>query len=127
MDLGTTIRYSEAFKLQIISELENGKWANCEQARRAYCINGTYTIQRWLKKYARNDLIRRQVRVESPNEKSELEALKKRVKELEKALVDATVDKSISNAALHIFCQEHGIDDVEAYKKNLAPNSHALQ
>ena len=74
MDLGTTIRYSEAFKLQVISELENGKWANYEQARRAYCINGTYTIQRWQKKYGRNDLIRRQVRVESPNEKRELEA-----------------------------------------------------
>ena len=119
MELNTTIRYSEAFKLQIIDELENGKWENCDQARRAYGIKGTCTIKRWLKKYGRNNLIRRQVRVETPNEKSEVEALKKRVKELEAALVDATLEKSISKSALHVFCMEHGIDDIEAYKKKL--------
>jgi transposase-like protein len=40
------IRYSEAFKMQIVRELERGS-INIEQIRRKYGIGGCSTIQRW--------------------------------------------------------------------------------
>ena len=49
----TVIRYSEAFKLKVVTELENGKLISIEQAKRKYGIRGSMTISGWLKKYGR--------------------------------------------------------------------------
>ena len=65
---GRVVRYSEAFKMQLIQELESGKLDSIEHARRSYGITGTTTIQKWLKKYGRNDLRAKVVRVEKPDE-----------------------------------------------------------
>ena len=48
-----TVRYSDCFKLSIVEEIEkNGlSIANC---RRKYGIGGSTTIQKWLKKYGKN-------------------------------------------------------------------------
>ena len=36
----TTIRYSEAFRRQVVDELERGKHSSIEKARRVYGIHG---------------------------------------------------------------------------------------
>ena len=41
----TVMRYSEAFKLKIISELETGKLSNISEARSRYGIRGCDTVQ----------------------------------------------------------------------------------
>ena len=38
--MGTSIRYSEAFKRQVVEELDRGKHRTIESARRAYGIQG---------------------------------------------------------------------------------------
>ncbi len=42
--MGATIRYSEAFKQQVLCELEEGKLESIEQARRVYGIRGGGTM-----------------------------------------------------------------------------------
>jgi len=60
------------------------------------------------------------VRVESPKELSEAKELRKRVRELEKALADAHLDSRLDAVYLQIACRAAGIEDVEAFKKKHA-------
>ena len=57
------IRYSEALKLQVVSELESGKFRSQQEAREAYGITGGSTIHHWLKKYGKYHLLARVVSV----------------------------------------------------------------
>lgn len=114
-----TIRYSEAFKLQIIQELESGKLNCVHQAKERYGITGSATIPGWLKKYGRQDILPKRVRIEMPDEKDQIKKLKSRIRKLEKALADATVDGVIGQAYFEIVCEEAGIKDPEALKKKL--------
>ncbi len=118
--MATTMRYSEAFKLQVLRELTEGRLPSIEAARRAYGIRGTSTIQRWMCRYGRTDLLGKVIRVETPKEVSELKQLRLRVRELEKALADAHLDGRLADAYLEVACQRAGIEDVDAFKKKHA-------
>lgn len=113
----TVVRYSEAFKQQVLRELEEGKFGSVLEAARAYRIRGGWTIQKWMLRYGREHLMRKVVRVESPKEVSENKELRKRVRELEAALADAHLDARLDAAYLQIACRAAGIEDVEAFKK----------
>ena len=39
------VTYSEAFKMQVVEEISQGKFASMLQAQKAYGIRGTATIQ----------------------------------------------------------------------------------
>lgn len=115
-----TMRYSEAFKLQVIAEVESGKFDSLAQARETYGIGGAYTLQRWLRKYGRNDLLGRIVRVEKPQERDQVKALKARIRDLERAVADSKVQEVLSRAYFEIVCEQYGVKDVEALKKSIA-------
>ena len=114
------IRYSEAFKQQVLREIEEGKFASAKVAARAYGIRGSATVQYWMRRYSRTHLLRKVVRVETPNEISETKELRKHVRELEKALADAHIDSRLDAAYLEIACEAAGITDVEDFKKKHA-------
>jgi transposase-like protein len=114
---GMSIRYSEAFKLQVIGELHRGELSNIHQAMEKYGINGYHTIQGWLRSYKRDDLLSKRVRIEMPTEQSEIKKLKKRIRELEKALAETTVDDVLHRAHFEILCEQMGLDKEETKKK----------
>ena len=66
------IRYSEAFKNEVIQEIERGRFESLEGARRRYGIGGTGTIKRWLKKFGKHQYLGKVVRVEKPQERKEV-------------------------------------------------------
>lgn len=115
-----TIRYSEAFKQQVVSELAAGKFSGPFAAGRAYGIRGgCTTIKEWLRKYGRDDLMPRQVTITTMAEQDETKALKKRVRELEKALADTHMKELLGEAYLEIACKRLG-QEVEEFKKKAA-------
>jgi transposase len=114
------IRYSEAFKLQVLRELEEGTFATKAAAYRTYGIRGSGSIERWATKYGKNHLIGKVIRVETPNEINEVKELRKRVRNLEKALADERLGHMFDDAYLKIACRAAGIDDVEDFKKKHA-------
>jgi transposase-like protein len=116
----SAIRYSEAFKLQVLRELEEGHFATRAAAYRAYGIRGQGTIESWAVKYGKNHLVGKVVRVETPKEVSELKTLRKRVKDLEKALADERLGHMFDEAYLRIACRTAGIEDVDEFKKKHA-------
>ncbi|MBN1867335.1 transposase [Candidatus Sumerlaeota bacterium] len=62
-------RYSEAFKIQVISELEAGKLRSRCHAQRRYGIAGNSTVYKWLRKYGKQHLLPGVLRVETPDER----------------------------------------------------------
>ena len=113
----SVVRYSEAFKLQVIRELEDGKHASCFAASEAYAIRGKGTVQHWAQEYGREHLTRRVIRVETTAERNELRRMKDRVRELERGLSDATLDLRLEREFVKLACQQAGIQDVEEFKK----------
>jgi transposase-like protein len=114
------IRYSEAFKRKVVEGLEKGELRNQAEARQRYGIRGGSTIHRWLRKYGKNHLIAKVVKVESMKERDRIKQLKRKVRELEKALADTKVEQVLDRAYFEVLCEEMGIEDTAEYKKKLA-------
>jgi transposase-like protein len=114
------MRYSEAFKLQVLRELEEGRWGSRTAAARAYGIGGRGMIGYWARKYGKEHLMGKVIRVEQAKELNEARELRKRVRELEKALADAHLEHRFDEAYLKIACRAAGIEDVEGFKKKNA-------
>lgn len=112
------LRYSEAFKQQVISEIENGKLSSISEANRVYGIRGAETVTQWIRKYGREDLLPKKVKIETLKERDELKEARKRIRQLEAALADAHIDASLGDSYLKIACKRLGIDAADFKKKN---------
>lgn len=112
-------RYSEAFKLKVVRELESGEVGSMNEARERYGIGGRATVQRWLRRLGKNQLLGKVIRVETVDEKSELKRLRKQVRDLEHALSQTRMKELINQAYFEIVCEDQGIEDVEGLKKKL--------
>jgi transposase len=109
------IRYSQAFKQKVISEIETGK-ITIADAKKIYDITGNGTIEKWIKKFGKNHLLAKVVRVEMKDEKDKIKQLDQRQQQLESAL---------AQAHLKIICLESLLESVEDHysidvKKNFA-------
>lgn len=109
-------RYSVCFKMQVISELESGRFDSIEGARRHYDIGGNMTIQKWLCRYGKNHLQAKVVRVEKPHEQDRIRLLKKRIADLEHVLGRTQAENMLNATFLELACQELG-RDVDEFKK----------
>jgi transposase len=118
---GVSIRYSQAFKMAIVREVEQeGKLRSEVMAK--YGIKGKTTVSRWLGELG-SGKIGRIIRVERPEEVNETKRLRDRVKRLETALADASMDLAMEKGYLRIACERAGIVDVEEFKKKAGTNA----
>jgi transposase-like protein len=109
------IRYSEAFKMALVREVEEQDLP-FEEVRRKYNILGSCTVQKWVRKYG-NGTRGKIIRVEKPEEISELKRLRERVRRLESALADANIDVALERAYTELACERAGVDVAEFKKK----------
>lgn len=116
METNEYVRYGEAFKRQVVHEIETGKFSGATAASRAYGIKGTMTVGNWLRQYGREDLTPRKITITTMDEQDETKELKKRVRELEKALADSHMSGLLKESYLEIACERIGMD-VESFKK----------
>ena len=110
------LKYSESFKQTVVRAIEQGEIDNCFQAQQKYGL-GCGTVETWVRKYGKNHLIGKVIRVETPDEQNELKRLKQRVQLLERTLADATVDLAIERAYTEMLAEQAGIEDLGAFKK----------
>ena len=122
---GKSVSYSEAFKRQVVGDLERGKYGSLEEARRRYGIGGACTVLRWVGKYGHEDLLPKRVRIETLKERDELKEARARIRELEAAMVDAHIDHSLEKAYFQVACERMGVDPEEFKKKNAMTLSDA--
>jgi len=114
----TILQYSEAFKRQVVKELQRGKFTSISAANRAYGIRGGSTISHWIRKYGNDGILPKKVKVETLKERDELKEARKRIRQLEAALADAHIDSSLGDSYLKIACERLGIDVSDFKKKN---------
>jgi transposase-like protein len=117
-EIKAAIRYSEAFKMQVVRELEAGG-INVDQMRRKYGVGGCGTIPKWISQYG-NGSIAKVIRVEKPEERNETEQLKRRVRALERALADTNIDLALERQYTRLACERAGIKDLAEFKKKAA-------
>ena len=111
-----TVRYSAAFKHQVINEVESG--ITCEHVRKKYGIGGFNTIQNWMKRLGKLESLPKIIRVEKPDEKAKLKDLERQIRELKNALAETQVRCVIAESHFEIICEDHGLDP-EAVKKKI--------
>lgn len=112
----TQIRYSEAFKSQILTEIESGG-LRISDVKKKYGITGGDTIQYWARKSGRFGVLPKIIRVEKPNEINPIKALKEENKRLKEAIADLVLDRKIAESTLEVICEQHGWDIEEIKKK----------
>ena len=123
----TRVRYSEAFKRQVVLELEQGRHRSLHSACRAYGIGGTMTVSNWVRLYGCEDILPKNVRVETLKERDELKEAKKRIKDLEAAMADTHMDYCLEKSYFNVACKRMGVDPIEFKKKNVMTLSEALR
>ena len=78
-------RYSEPFKLKILAELTIDKHTKSDLCK-LYSIAPT-TVNEWIKKYNRKDLMNTRIKVETKDEIARIKALQKEIEQLKKLLL----------------------------------------
>ncbi len=114
---GITRRYSESFKLKLLSELSTGKYSK-RQLARIYGINPS-TVNEWIKKYDRKDLMNTRIMIETKDEISRLKALQKEVEQLKDLLIKKDLEHLVQDSYLEVAAENLGYKDIEELKKNL--------
>ena len=109
-------RYSEPFKLKILDELTSGK-LNKNQLGKLYGINTT-TINEWIRKYNRKDLMNTRVKVETKDEITRIKQLQKEIEQLKKVLLKKDMDSLIDESYLEVAAEKLGYKSVLELKKN---------
>jgi len=122
---GRTYRYSPAFKLKVITEIESGQYT-IAQARRIYDIHGNATIQNWLRNYGKTHLLNKVVHVQMRDEKDKVKQLKKQIKALEHALAKSQVDNLCWKSLVEVLDEKYGIDSKKNFGSQLPPELQDL-
>ncbi|MGB5462831.1 MAG: transposase [Aureibaculum sp.] len=111
-------RYSEPFKLKILDEISTGK-LNKNQLGKLYGIALT-TINEWIRKYNRKDLMNTRLKVETKDEITRIKALQKEIEQLKKLLLKKDLDALVLDSYLEVAAEDLGYKSVAELKKKLS-------
>ena len=89
----TFYRYSNCFKEKVVQEVSSGH--SISEVCRKYDIRGAATVQGWIKKYGRNELLNRVIRVQMRSEEDKIRQLEAENKRLKIALSEAVLAKDL--------------------------------
>ena len=111
------IRYSHAFKMQVVREVESGQ--DCAFAvQRKYGIRGCGTVMRWVRQYG-SGKYGKVIRVEKADETAETIRLRTQLRQAKEALADAHMELALEKAFLAVACEQMD-QTVEGFKKKQA-------
>jgi hypothetical protein len=103
--------YSEAFKRKVVMEIENGMLSK-DGAKYRYGISGNSRVLDWCRKYGRlwHPLTQTRTVMSKKISEDAQSQLEHRVKELEKALREATTKVRVYETLLEVAKEKTGID-----------------
>ena len=102
-------RYSEAFKREVVRQIEAGE-LTAGQASRRYGLGEGETIYRWLRTYGIHDHRVRVMRIEKPGEVDRVRQLEKEKRELESALAQAQLKILVLESTIEAASERFGMD-----------------
>ena len=101
-------RYSEAFKQKVINEIDSGKYRKSEVSR-LYRVSQN-SLNKWIRKYGKNHLIEKIVRIEMKGEADRLKQLEVEKKLLESALARAHLTIITLESTIEVAEEKFNID-----------------
>jgi len=111
------VRYSKAFKMQLVQEVEAGKMC-VSGVERKYGITSAGTLMRWVRQYG-SGKYGKVIRVEKAGEVDEASRLRKELRRVKEALADTHVELALEKGYLEVACEQ--LDQTtEAFKKKQA-------
>lgn len=110
-------RYSQAFKQQVVREYEGG--ASLYRLRQKYGIGADHTIKRWVKKYGRSGIRSEIVVIQTAEDQVEVQAMRKRIGELERALSDVIIENRMLTTTLEVASEALEMDIKKNFGKRL--------
>lgn len=110
------VRYSEAFKLEVIRCYEETGISKNE-LRKKYGIRGGETINMWMRKYGKEGLINKVIRMETADEKARIKELEEENRRLKNTLSQAYVRDVTNESLLEILAEQQGLTVEELKKK----------
>jgi transposase-like protein len=111
------IRYSRAFKMQCVREVEAGK--SCAFAvQRKYKIKGADTVMRWVRQLG-SGRYGKILRVEQADEVNEAGQWRRELRRVKEALADTHMELVLEQAFLAVACEELD-QSLEGFKKKHA-------
>jgi transposase-like protein len=111
------IRYSHAFKMQAVREMETG--GLCALAvQRKYSIKGNGTVIRWVRQFGSGQY-GKIIRVERADEVNEAARLRSQLRRAKEALADAHMELALEKSFLAVACAQMD-QTVEGFKKKHA-------
>ena len=114
---GYVRRYSESFKLKVLAELTKGNHSK-RQIALTYGIQSS-TINGWIKKYGRKDLMNTRVTVQTDDELTRIKALQKELKQQKDFLIKRVLKRFFRDGNLEVVVENFGFKIVGDLKKNL--------
>ena len=115
----TIKRYSNCFKLQVVEEIEvNG--LSIGECRLKYGIGGAATIQIWLRKYGKQHLLNKIIRVETREEIDELKRLRAENKALKEAYAELSLHHKCSEKVIEVADELFNLDLKKKYEQELS-------
>jgi transposase len=101
-------RYSIAFKQKVISEIESGKYS-LRQASKIYNVSDV-SLYKWLRRFGKNHLIGKVVRIEMKGEADRIKQLEADKKALESALAQAQLKIITLESTIEVAEEKYKID-----------------
>ena len=108
------IRYSKAFKLQAVREVETGESCALEVERK-YGVKGNGTVIRWVRQLG-SGKYGKIIRVEKADEINEAARVRRQLQLAKEALADAHMELALEKAFLTVACEQLE-QTVEGFKK----------
>ncbi len=126
----STNRYSIAFKMRVVEEVENGL-ITAADARKLYNVGGKGTIAEWVERYGMNKKLERTVYVMTHEEDIELIRLRKENRRLQQALDDSQIKTIALESLIEVAEEKYHLDlkknfgskVLEELKKKLMPSA----
>lgn len=103
------VRYSLSFQQKVVREMEeHGEMLST--LRNRYGIKGGETIQNWLRKFGKNHLLNKIVRIETMEEKDQIKEMKDEIHRLKLALADSLMAQKCLETVIEEASKEYNTD-----------------
>jgi transposase len=102
-------RYSEAFKQQVIEDVEKNVLSMNEAAQK-YGIGACHTISRWLRERGKTELVPKVVRVETVSDRQQVKELLAEKQRLESALAQSQLKIMVLEEVIKVAEEEYHVE-----------------
>jgi transposase-like protein len=103
------IRYSISFRQKVVREIEE-EGLTVQGAKRRYGIGGGQTIQRWIRKFGKYQLLEKIIRIETMEEKDRVKKMQEEISKLKMALADSLMAQKCLEGVIDEANKEYGTD-----------------